>query len=186
MNLSYLDRFSTLGFPSDYDATFRTFYAQHDDCHGVLVALLGAVATSLTVLMFGYDDDELNGLIVKLMANRDVTVSVCLDASQAGGLHERAILAADKPYLGNSIVIGTSAFGHQISHEKGLCVDGRFTVGGSTNWSQSGEGDSPSARQNNELTVFDSRPRAQFFEYQAQLIRRFMATQMAAAARKPT
>ena len=182
MDISALDQFSTLGFPSDYDRNIRTFYTQHDDVHGVLKTLIQEVTTSLTILMFGYDDDELNSMILNLMANPQVKVTISLDKSQSGGVHEKAILAACAPYLGNSIAIGTSEYGGQISHEKGLCVDGRFTVGGSTNWSMSGEGDG-AKKQNNELTVFDSRPRASIFEYQASLIHRFMLSQMAATTK---
>jgi hypothetical protein len=118
--------------------------------------------------MFGYDDDELNEIIMKLVEDPDVTVLITLDKSQASGTHEKAILDLDrrktKLALFNShIVIGQSAT-HQISHTKGFVADGKVGGEGSTNWSLSGEGAFVAGRnapggagfkaQNNTQTVF--------------------------------
>jgi hypothetical protein len=95
------------------------------------------------------------------------TVLITLDKSQAGGVHERAILASDaaKDPVGYSshFAIGQSAT-HQISHTKGGVLDGRVGFEGSTNWSTSGEGTFIAGRsqaggvgyrsQNNTLAVF--------------------------------
>jgi hypothetical protein len=63
--------------------------------------------------------------------------------SQAGGVHEKALLEADQKYnlaaYSTHFVIGQSAT-HQISHTKGFVADGRVAAEGSTNWSSSGEG----------------------------------------------
>lgn len=180
MLLTDLDQYkASPGFPADYPPNVRRFYTQIDDVHSVLTHLLSAVTKKLTVMQFGYDDDALNAQIIGLLKDPTKIVEISLDQSQAGGAHERAILAADIEWIGNSIAIGTSAFGHQISHDKGICVDGIFTVGGSTNWSASGEGSDPTKKQNNELSVYSDRAVAFEFEAQAHAAHTFMLQQMA-------
>jgi hypothetical protein len=116
--------------------------------------------------MFGYDDDELNALVMAAIRNPDVFSLVTLDQSQAGGVHEKQILDSDLAQDGQAfnahVVIGTSATG-QISHTKGGVLDGFVGFEGSTNWSASGEGTfvikgragGPGYKaQNNTLMVF--------------------------------
>ena len=98
--------------------------------------------------MYGYDDDELNEIILAKLADEHVYVQMSLDKSQAAGVHERDLLAKwENTKTGNSIAIGHSTKG-AISHMKIVIVDGVYTVRGSTNWSLAGE-----QRQDNELTV---------------------------------
>ncbi len=115
--------------------------------------------------MFGYDDNELNTLIMSAAENPNVMTMITLDKSQSGGAHEKAILASDAakdPAAYNAhFAIGQSAT-HQISHTKGAVLDGVVGFEGSTNWSASGEGTIPVTgtrkAQNNTLLVFtDSR-----------------------------
>jgi hypothetical protein len=119
------------------------FFAGRDDVHGILLTLLTHETMGLKLNMFGYDDDDLNKAILALMRNPNVAVQGTLDKSQAGGVHERAILAADvvaDPGFYNSFVVGSSAT-HQISHTKGgVLVAQGLWFEGSTNWSASGEG----------------------------------------------
>lgn len=119
------------------------FFAGRDDVHGILLALLTAETMGLKLNMFGYDDDILNNSIIELMKNPNVAVQGTLDKSQAGGVHERAILAQDvanDPGFYNSFAVGTSAT-HQISHTKGgVLVAQGLAFEGSTNWSAAGEG----------------------------------------------
>lgn len=119
------------------------FFVGRDDVHGVLLALLTAETLGLKLNMFGFDDDELNAAILKLMENPNVKVQGTLDKSQAAGVHERTILAhdaANDPNFFNSFVIGQSET-HQISHTKGgILVGQALGFEGSTNWSASGEG----------------------------------------------
>jgi phosphatidylserine/phosphatidylglycerophosphate/cardiolipin synthase-like enzyme len=132
------------GYPDDT----RTFFSPYDDVHGVLKALLASAQHSIVVNMYGYDDDELDEVIRSKLENEHVYVQMSLDRSQAGGVHERNLLAAwQNDKLGNSIAIGHSSRG-AISHLKILIVDGVYTVKGSTNWSLSGE-----QKQDNELTL---------------------------------
>src|SRR5436309_296029 len=77
------------GYPDDE----RMFFAPRDNVHGLLVALLGSAQHSIVVNMFGYDDDELNKIIQGKLASEHVFVQMSLDRSQAGGVHEKQILA---------------------------------------------------------------------------------------------
>ena len=136
-------------FLDHYPEDFRTFWSPRDNVHGMLVALLAGAQHSLVLNMYGYDDDELDQIIRSKVENQHVYVQISLDKSQAGGRHEKAILAHwDNQALGSSIAIGTSAVHHAISHLKICIVDGVYTVRGSTNWSLGGE-----SQQDNELTL---------------------------------
>ncbi len=119
------------------------FYVGRDDVHDILKYVLSRVTISLYMNMFGYDDTELNNIIMEKVLNPAITVLITLDMSQAGGVHEKALLDADKAYnlasFGTHFAIGESAT-HQISHTKGFVADGRVAAEGSTNWSDSGEG----------------------------------------------
>ncbi len=152
----------TPGFGDHY-----LFLVGRDDVHGILHYLLPRETMRLRLNMFGYDDDQLNEDILGLMANPNVAVQGTLDRSQAGGVHERKILAADvagDPGFYNSFAVGTSAT-HQISHTKGGVMTALgLAFEGSTNWSASGEGTGirldPTAvpapgwvAQNNTLTI---------------------------------
>lgn len=118
---------------------FRVLYVGRDDVHSALKYLLIRCSRNLKMNMFGYDDDELNAIIVSLIDNNDVFVQGTLDKSQAGGVHEKKILAGWDPKVRASFAIGQSAT-HQISHTKGGVIDGVVAWEGSTNWSGSGEG----------------------------------------------
>jgi hypothetical protein len=146
---------------------FRVFYVGRDDVHGVLMHLFTRVTLSVKMNMFGYDDDELNNVLMGLVHNPSVVVSVTLDKSQASGPTEKAILSSDigqnAQDFANDFAVGDSATG-QISHTKGGILDGIVAFEGSTNWSSSGEGTGISLTaakqapgfkaQNNTLTVY--------------------------------
>jgi phosphatidylserine/phosphatidylglycerophosphate/cardiolipin synthase-like enzyme len=134
-----------------YPVGIRTFFSPIDDVHGALKAVIGATSTSLVIAMYGYDDDELAGMIDGFLLNPAVHVQITLDKSQAGGVHERAILAKFKNEMdSNSVAIGTSEKS-AIMHRKMVIVDGVWRISGSTNWSTSGE-----TLQDNELTIIRS------------------------------
>jgi hypothetical protein len=122
---------------------FHLFYVGRDDVHDVLKHVLSRVSVSLYMNMFGYDDDELNDIILKLIMDPHVNVLITLDKSQAGGVHEKSLIALDKKKalkeFNSHVAIGQSAT-HQISHTKGFVADGKVGGEGSTNWSSSGEG----------------------------------------------
>src|SRR2546423_1534470 len=82
------------------------------------------------------------------LKSEHVYVQMSLDKSQAGGVHERDLLAQwDHDKFGNSIAIGSSSKS-AISHLKICIIDGVYTIKGSTNWSLSGE-----QKQDNEMTI---------------------------------
>ena len=119
------------------------FFVGRDDVHGIMLALLTQETMGLKFNQFGYDDEILNNSIIDMMKNPNISVQGTLDRSQAGGVHERAILAEDvanDPDFYNSFAVGQSDT-HQISHTKGgVLVAQGLAFEGSTNWSASGEG----------------------------------------------
>lgn len=128
------------------------FFVGRDDVHSILLHLIQNEKLSLRLNMFGFDDDELNQAILALFKIPSIHVQVSLDKSQAGGVHEKVIIAADQQQdqaeFANSFTILQSAT-HQISHTKGgvLASQGVYFEG-STNWSSSGEGTGISLKAN--------------------------------------
>ncbi len=166
---------------------FHLFFVGRDNVHGILKYLLQRVSLSLYMNMFGYDDDELNAIVMGIVKNPNITVLITLDKSQAGGEHEKALLDADRAdplaQFNTHFVIGQSAT-RQISHTKGFVADGRVGAEGSVNWSTSGEGvwvtqtgpGGPGFKaQNNTQTVFTDPDSVNRF--QTQLITEHMLAQ---------
>jgi hypothetical protein len=147
MILDELAPFSATPIPPVASPDYRAFFVGWDNVHGVLKYLLSRDGiSSLTVNMFGYDDEELNNIIMGLVINPMVLTMITLDKSQAGGVHEKKLIAADKQQnlaaFNSHFVIGQSAT-HSISHTKGGVIryaDGAAAWEGSTNWSTDGEG----------------------------------------------
>ena len=178
-------------FPANGSQDFKLFMVCLDDVHELLKHILGRVTRSLYLNMFGYDDDELNDLIMDIVHNRNITCLITLDKSQAGGVHEKRLLdsdaAKDPEGFNTHFVIGQSAT-HQISHTKGFVADGIVGCEGSTNWSSSGEGTFVVKgqaggvgykAQNNTQTVFTCPDAIQRFQT------RLIAEHVAAQASKP-
>jgi hypothetical protein len=113
------------------------FFVGRDDVHGILLHLIKQEKLGLKLNMFGYDDEELNNAILDLFLNPAVRVQVSLDKSQAGGVHERKIVAADQlkdPTDFSSSFCIMNSETHQISHTKGGILVGQgIGFEGSTN-----------------------------------------------------
>ncbi len=130
-------------YSSDASKDFHLFFVGRDDVHDILKYVISRARVSLYLNMFGYDDDQLNTIIMKKVMDPSVTVVITLDKSQSGGQHEKMLLDADQKQalaaFNTHFTIGQSLT-HQISHTKGFVIDGRVGAEGSTNWSDSGEG----------------------------------------------
>lgn len=144
-----LDRYKAQPFLAGYPANIRRFYSPRDPgVHAVIVSLLKAAQHSVVLNMYGFDDDDADAVLREKMLSEHVYVQMSLDKSQAGGVHEKQLLAKwPAQAFGTSIAVGQS-IKHAISHLKVCIVDGIYTVTGSTNWSLSGE-----QAQDNELTI---------------------------------
>jgi hypothetical protein len=131
------------GYSSTASKDFHLFFVGRDDVHDVLKHVLSRVRVSLYLNMFGYDDDELDQILMAKAMDPNITMLITLDKSQAGGKHEKMLLDADRQHalaeFNTHFVIGQSAT-HQISHTKGFVADSKVGGEGSVNWSASGEG----------------------------------------------
>lgn len=145
-DLTVLDKHKAAPFAPGYPDDARTFFSPVDDVHGALVDLVKSANKSLVVAMYGFDDEELANALAEKLNHESVYVQFTLDSSQAGGVHERALLAQED-YPSSSVAVGRSEKG-AIMHMKLLIIDGLDVVTGSTNWSEGGE-----SKQDNQLTV---------------------------------
>jgi phosphatidylserine/phosphatidylglycerophosphate/cardiolipin synthase-like enzyme len=125
-DMSELDQYKTGGFAAGYPVDSRTFYSPVDDLHGALVAVVQSAQHELIVAMYGFDDQELADAIKGKLSDPTCFVQLTLDSSQAGGVHEKAILAQES-YPATSIAVGRSEHG-AIMHLKMLVVDGLWFV----------------------------------------------------------
>jgi phosphatidylserine/phosphatidylglycerophosphate/cardiolipin synthase-like enzyme len=187
-------------YSNDASKDFHLFFVGRDDVHDILRYVISRARVSLYLNMFGYDDDQLNAIIMKKVMDPSVTVVITLDKSQSGGKHEKALLDADKQQalaaFNTHFTIGQSLT-HQISHTKGFVVDSKVGAEGSTNWSDSGQGTDKGtffvtgslggakfAAQNNTQTIFtdpDSISR-----FQAELIAEHLAARDQEAGTDPS
>lgn len=166
-DLSALDKHAKSGFPPGQDPNDRVFFAGHDDVKGVLLDLINSASHSLVVAMYGFADEELAAALLRKLDDGKCFVQLTLDSSQAAGVHERAILAANA-FPHNFVAIGRSEHG-AIMHLKVLIVDGVDLVSGSTNWSTSGE-----TKQSNELRVTRSPLMAAYYRARVDRIHQHM------------
>lgn len=146
---SQLAKYKAAPFLPGYPDDFKTFFSPGDPgVHQLIVDLLKSAQNSIVLNMFGYDDDDADAVIREKLADEHIYVQMSLDSSQAGGVHEKELLAKwTTATASNSIAVGNSVH-HAISHLKVCIVDGVYTVTGSTNWSLSGE-----QKQDNQLTL---------------------------------
>jgi phosphatidylserine/phosphatidylglycerophosphate/cardiolipin synthase-like enzyme len=145
-DLTGLDQYAAGGFAADWAPGYRVFYSPIDDVHSVLKDCLTAAKQSVALTMYGFDDDELADIIRQKLEDPAISVQLTLDSSQAGGVHERTLLAKEG-YPASVVAVGRSEKG-AIMHQKILVVDGILSVTGSTNWSTQGE-----SKQDNECSV---------------------------------
>jgi hypothetical protein len=177
-------------YSNDASLDVHLFFVGRDNVHELLKYILSRVSISLYLNMFGFDDDELNNILMQQALDPTITMLITLDQSQAGGVHEKALIEADQKYnlaaFNTHFVIGQSLT-HQISHTKGFVADGKVACEGSTNWSASGEGTfvvtgQPGGAgykaQNNTQSVITDRDT--IIRFQTELITEHMIAQSAA------
>jgi hypothetical protein len=163
--LADLAQFKKGGAAPKTDSDFMIMFVGRDDVHEALKYLFSRATTSIVMNMFGYDDEELNEILMQKVMDPNVTTLITLDKSQAGGVHEKKLIEADRQQslaaFNSHFVIGQSAT-HQISHTKGFVIDGKVAGEGSTNWSVTGEGffvkGVPGKAQNNTQAFFTLAP----------------------------
>ncbi len=145
-SLAVFDKFRHSPPAPGYPSNIARFFSPIDDVHGALAHLLRFAEQSIVVAMFGFDDPNLAAILDGKLRSPHCYVQLTLDSTQAGGVHERALLDHEH-FPSNSIAIGGSEHG-AIMHLKQIVIDGYYTICGSTNWSTSAE-----TRQDNEITV---------------------------------
>lgn len=177
-NFSDLAKFATRPFPEGYPAQEHiTLYSPEDHLHEALAFFIDQVEHSLSIAMYGFDDDALATAILRKLQDPHIFVQLCLDSTQAAGKHESKLLTLMN-YPSNVVAFGQSE-GHAIQHLKTGVMDGLDVFGGSTNWSESGEN-----KQDNELT-FTRHPIVAFrVRTKIDLIHASMLTQMDLKAKK--
>ena len=145
-SLRVLDGFMAGGSLPGANSTDRLLYSPVDDVHSALLYVLQSAQRSIFIAMYGFDDQDLADTIRTKLESEGVYVQLTLDSSQAGGIHEKALLAQEG-YPNSSVAVGRSEKG-AIMHLKTAVVDESVVVHGSTNWSTGGE-----TLQDNELIV---------------------------------
>lgn len=174
-SLTELDQFKLTPFLPEYPPSVRTFYSPVDKVHEALAVLISSASHSLVISMFGYDDEALDQVIHDKLAVEHIYVQMSLDRTQAGGAHEKVLLAKwSNEGVGNSIAIGHSERG-AIMHLKMVIIDGLDVITGSTNWSTSGE-----SLQDNALVVVRSSLVAAEARARVDVVHDNMLTQMSA------
>lgn len=174
-----LSQYKASPFPPDYPTNVKHVFAPVDQVHEAFLALLQCSdLSSLHASMYGWDDQQISDLFEHALLDENVPVTLCLDSSQAAGVHEKAIISAyPGSEMGNQVVIGRSSKG-AINHDKLIVINRVLTICGSTNLSDGGEG-----KQNNEATIVYDRAFAGETVNRIEIIHGEMAAQMQAAAK---
>lgn len=172
-----LGQFKASPFPPDYPANVKHVFAPVDQVHEAFMSLLTCDdLSSLHASMYGWDDQAVSDLFQHALLDEKIPVTLCLDSSQAGGVHEKQIISKyPGSEMGNQVVIGRSSKG-AINHDKLIVINRLLTICGSTNLSDGGEG-----KQNNEATIVYDRAFAGETVNRIEIIHAEMAAQMAAS-----
>lgn len=172
-----LTRHAATPFPPGWDQNEYVFFSPRDPgVHEAIKEVVASAGHSVLVNMYGYDDDDVDSVLRGKAADPNIAFVMNLDKSQAGGVHEKALLQPWATAEGTSIAVGQSVR-HAISHLKVCVVDGLYVISGSTNWSLSGE-----QKQDNELVIRRDALKAARFSAIIMLNHAAMLQQMKGAA----
>lgn len=174
-----LAEFASTPFPAGWPDDRYIFFSPRDlHVEDAIAAVLSSAQHSVRVNMYGYDSQRLDAILQTKAADPDIYFQMSLDKTEAGGVHERALLEPWASAIGTTVAVGQSVR-HAISHLKVAVVDGMYVASGSTNWSLSGE-----SKQDNELVVQRSPLVAARYSAVLDINHREMLRQMAAASAK--
>lgn len=143
-----LRHYAATPFPPGWNPNELVFFSPRDPgVHDVILDVIQSAGHSIIANHYGFDDQAVSDALLAKAADPDIAFVLNLDSSQAGGTHEKALLAAWQEHIGTSVVVGRSIKA-AISHLKVTVVDGLYVLSGSTNLSLAGE-----QKQDNELRV---------------------------------
>lgn len=143
-----LATYAAAPFPYGWNPNEYVLFSPRDPgVHDAIRDIVASASYSVVANHYGFDDDEISTLLLAKSADPDIAFILNLDSSQAGGVHEKKLLAEWQSHVGTSVAVGRS-IDHAISHLKVTVVDGLYVVSGSTNLSLSGE-----QKQDNELRI---------------------------------
>jgi phosphatidylserine/phosphatidylglycerophosphate/cardiolipin synthase-like enzyme len=141
-------QFAATPFPDGWPGDTWLFMSPRDrGVHGAILSVVNAAGHSIVANHYGFDDPQVSDALLAKALDPDIAFIMNLDSSQAGGTHEKTLLAAWSSLVGTSVAIGRSIKG-AISHLKVTVVDGLYVISGSTNLSLAGE-----QAQDNELRI---------------------------------
>lgn len=167
--------YAATAFPHGWPDDEYVFFSPRDPgVHQAILDVVQSASHSILANHYGFDDDDISNAMLAKAADPEIAFMLNLDSSQAGGVHEKKLLAAWQQYVGTSVAVGRS-IKHAISHLKVTVVDGLYVVSGSTNLSLSGE-----EKQDNELRV--TRNPLLAARYSSVIMLNHAAMQQAAAA----
>src|SRR5260370_29111816 len=102
-------------FPDGYPSNIRTFFSPVDKLHELILSLFSSTQHSFVGNFYGFDDQNVNNLLLSLVQNSNIYFQLNLDSTQAGGKTEKELLSYwPSSNFGTSIAIGQSAK-HAIS-----------------------------------------------------------------------
>lgn len=143
-----LATYASTAFPHGWPVDEYVFFSPRDPgVHQAILDVVKSAGHSVLANHYGFDDDEISNALLGKAADPEIAFVLNLDSSQAGGAHEKKLLADWQQHVGTSVAVGRS-IRHAISHLKVTVVDGLYVLSGSTNLSLSGE-----QKQDNELRV---------------------------------
>lgn len=143
-----LGTYASVPFPHGWNPDEYVLFSPRDPgVHTAIMDVVQSAGHSIIANHYGFDDEAISAAMLAKAADPNIAFILNLDSSQAGGIHEKKILAAWQAQVGTSVAVGRSIRG-AISHLKVTVVDGLYVVSGSTNLSDGGEG-----KQDNELRI---------------------------------